>query len=91
MGKRPLFVLFVQGCKFWPYVSLVLLRPTLLIVLITLNFSVSKVRDSGLAGPLIFHPEITLQSCPGEVLLLQLKEDGKPSKSGDLRNPQPSN
>ena len=86
MGKRPLFVLFVQGCKFWPYVSLVLL-----IVLITLNFSVSKVRDSGLAGPLIFHPEITLQSCPGEVLLLQLKEDGKPSKSGDLRNPQPSN
>ena len=56
-----------------------------------MNFCGSGVRDFGPAGPSIFYPKTTLQLCAGEVLMTQLKEDGKPNNSGALRDPQPSN
>ena len=70
---------------------MMLLKLTCCLFLISLNFGGSGVKDFGPAGPSIFLPQnyLTVMSRAGSNA--QLKEDGKPNTSGDLRDPQPSN
>ena len=51
----------------------------------------SGVRDFGPARPSIFLPQNYLTKVCWGGSYTQLKEDGKPNNSGDLRDPQPSN
>ena len=62
----------------------------LLLVLIVMNLAVSKLETLDLEDLVPFTPKLPYSRVLDR-FRVQLKEDSKPNKSGDLRDPQLSN
>ena len=83
----------LQVIFFRSFLLLVLfvVKAHLLLVLIMVNFRVPELEILDQPDPLFFTPKLPYSCVLERFLILQLKEDGKPNNSGDLRDSQPPN